>query len=141
MNRLDWLRENGMDTHNRVIQLCLAGSQAEFEGRIEAARDLYRQAWEAAGDDYEACVAAHYRARRLEDPQESLRWNQEALARARNVGDERVESFYPSLFLSLGQSYEMLGDQAEATHYYEMAAALGVNHIPDSSTAPKGEPE
>jgi tetratricopeptide (TPR) repeat protein len=141
MNRLDWLRENGMDTHNRVIQLCLAGSRAEFEGRIEAARDFYRQAWEAAGDDYEACVAAHYRARRLEDPQECLRWNQEALARAQAVGDARVQGFYPSLYLNLGQSYAALGDQAMAKRYYLLAAELGVNHIPDSSTAPEGESE
>lgn len=31
------------------------------------------------------------------------------MARAKAVGDERVDSFYPSLYLNLGQSYEALG--------------------------------
>lgn len=128
-----------MDKNNQVIQLCIAGSRAEFEGRIDSARALYRQAWEAAGNDYEACVAAHYRARRQEDPRESLRWNQEALARARKVGDERVRAFYPSLYLSLGQSYEALGEPAEAKRYYDLAAALGVDHVPASGAESEGD--
>ncbi len=37
-----------MDLDNPVIQLCLAGTQAEFEGRLDAARAAYRQAWELA---------------------------------------------------------------------------------------------
>ncbi len=60
------------------------------------------QAWEAPTDDYEACVAAHYEARHQEGPQDALHWNQEALARAEVVGDDRVRSFYPSLYLNMG---------------------------------------
>ncbi|RGC68468.1 hypothetical protein C5N14_13190 [Micromonospora sp. MW-13] len=33
-------------------------------------------------DDYDACVAAHYLARQQDDPEEILRWNQEALRHA-----------------------------------------------------------
>lgn len=117
-----------MDLNNPVVKLCVEGTRAEFEGRIEDARTLYMQAWAAARDDYEACVAAHYLARRQESPQARLHWNREALVRAAAVGDERVRSFYPSLYLNMGHAYEALGDLAEARRYYQLAAELGFVH-------------
>jgi tetratricopeptide (TPR) repeat protein len=117
-----------MDLDNPVIKLCLEGIRAEFEGRIEDARALSWQAWQASRDDFDACVAAHYVARYQEQPEEMLRWNQEALSRARAVDDSRVQGFYPSLYLNLGLSYELLGDQAEAQRYYQLAAELGAIH-------------
>ena len=117
-----------MDLNNPVIQLCLAGTQAEFENRPEAARSAYRQAWDLAQDDYEACVAAHYVARLQSDPEVTLHWNQVALARAEAVRDERVRSFYPSLYLNLGKSFEVLGNHAEAEKYYALASDLGFAH-------------
>ncbi len=117
-----------IDLDNPVIQLCLAGTRAEFNGQPDAARNAYQQAWNLAQDEYEACVAAHYVARLQFDPEVTLHWNQVALARAEAVGDERVRSFYPSLYLSLGQSYEVLGQQAEAEKYYTLAAELGFEH-------------
>jgi hypothetical protein len=118
----------GLDLENPVIKLCIAGTQAEFLGLNEEARALYLQAWEAARDDYEACIAAHYVARFQDDPAETLRWNREALERADAVGDERVKDFYPSFYLNIGLSHESLGDQVEADKYYALAAALGVVH-------------
>lgn len=82
---------------NPVIRLCAEGTRAEFEGRKEDARRLYREAWDVCKDDYDACVAAHYVARFQDAPEESLYWNREALARAERINDERVQSFYPSL--------------------------------------------
>jgi hypothetical protein len=117
-----------MDLNSRVVQLCLEGTRAEFEGRIDDARALYWQAWQEAKDDYEACVAAHYVARHQERPEDALCWNQEALMRADAVGDGRAQSFYPSLYLNLGQSHENLGNQSEASRYYALAAELGVVH-------------
>jgi len=64
------------------IQLCIASTRAEFAGRVDEARALAVQAWQAANDDFEACVAAHYVARYQDEPQAALDWNQEALARA-----------------------------------------------------------
>lgn len=52
-----------MDLDNPVIQLCMKGTQAEFEGQPENAHAFYLEAWELARDDYEACIAAHYVAR------------------------------------------------------------------------------
>jgi len=117
-----------MNIDNPVIKLCIEGTQAEFQGRIEDARALYRQAWELSRDDYESCIAAHYLARYQESIQETLYWNQEALIRANAVADERVRDFYPSLYLNLGHSYEMAGNQAEAQRYYNLAAELGFAH-------------
>ena len=117
-----------MDVNNPVIQLCLAGTRAEFEGRLDAARAAYRQAWELARDDYDACVTAHYVARLQSDPEVTLHWNQEALARAEVVADDRVRSFYPSLYLNLAWSYEVLGNETEAQKYYALASDLGFAH-------------
>jgi hypothetical protein len=120
-----------MDLDNPVVKLCAEGTQAEFEGRIDDARALYVQAWDAARDDYEACVAAHYVARRQPRPEDALRWNQEALIRADAVGDERVRDLYPSLYVSLGHSHEISGNLAEARRYYQLAADLGLVHQPE----------
>lgn len=117
-----------MDLNNPVVKLCAEGTRAEFAGRTDDARNLFMQAWEASKDDYDACVAAHYVARYQTSPQDTLHWNQEALARADAVGDDRVRSFYPSLYLNMGHSHEVLGNQAEARRYYELAAELGFVH-------------
>ena len=114
-----------MDLNNPVIQLCMEGTRAEFEQRLEEARLLYRQAWEARTDDYDACIAAHYVARFQQNAEETLRWNQIALERANAVHDERVKEFYPSLYLSLGHAHEISGNQVEAQKYYNLAADLG----------------
>jgi hypothetical protein len=53
------------------------------------------------------------------------------LEHANVVNDERVKEFYPSLYLNLGRSYELVGDQNEAQRYYNLAAKLGVIHQPD----------
>lgn len=120
-----------MDLNNPVIQLCMAGTRAEFEHCIEDACILYQQAWEARTDDYDACIAAHYVARFQDSAEESLQWNQISLEHADAVNDKRVKDFYPSLYLSLGHSYELVGNQSEAQRYYELAAELGVIHQPD----------
>jgi hypothetical protein len=120
-----------MDTDNPVVELCVAGSRAEFEGRPERARALYQRAWEAARNDYEACIAAHYVARFQDGDLDTLRWNEVALARAEAAkagGDGRVTSFFPSFYLSLGKAHEKLGNEARARHFYSLAQALGATH-------------
>jgi hypothetical protein len=112
-----------MDPDNPVVKLCAEGMQAEFAGRLDESGSLFIQAWQAAQDDFEACIAAHYLARRQVDFADNLHWNQVALARADAVADERVGQFYPSLYLNLGHSYEINGDPTEARRYYALAAA------------------
>ena len=120
-----------MDINNPVIKLCMEGTRAEFEHRIDDAKELYFQAWGARTDDYEACIAAHYAARFQKTPEETLQWNQTALDHANAVPDGRVKDFYPSLYLNLGQSYEALDDQVNAQKYYQLAVDLGVPHQPN----------
>jgi hypothetical protein len=120
----------GEENNSRSIRLCIDGTRAEFADHPEQARALYWQAWESSKTDYEACVAAHYVARFQDNLQDNLRWNLEALARAAAVGDERVQAFYPSLYINLGRSYELLGDQVQAEKYYALASSLGLTHEP-----------
>ncbi|MFJ9414977.1 hypothetical protein ACIRPT_12515 [Streptomyces sp. NPDC101227] len=119
-----------MDPELPVVRLCVAGMQAEAEGRTDAAYELFRQAWDAAGDDYEACIAAHYLARHQSSPEETLRWNQECLNRADLVADERVRGFYPSLYVNMGRAYRDLGQPALAYGYF-MRAAERVGELPE----------
>ena len=120
-----------MDLDNPVVQLCVAGTQAEFDGRINDAKALYLQAWGSARDDFEACVAAHYVARRQDNPEETLRWNELALARANAAADDRIQPFYASLYVNLGHSHEIIGNLTEARRFYKMAAERGLHHQED----------
>lgn len=117
-----------IDTNNPVVKLCIEGTRAEFAGRMDEAGACYQEAWESAKDDYEACIAAHYVARLQKDAQDIFHWNQEALERADQSGDDRVKDFYPSIYLNMGKSYELLGNHIEAQHYYTLAADLGYVH-------------
>jgi tetratricopeptide (TPR) repeat protein len=122
-----------MDSENPVVRLCVAVTQAEFAGQIDEARRLAWLAWQAASDDYEACIAAHYVARYQESREDALHWNQLALRCAQTVDDGRVAPFYPSLYLNMGRAYENLGDLAAAQAYYARAAELGVDHQGENS--------
>lgn len=111
-----------MDPENHVVKLCAAGMEAEFAGRVDDARRLFDEAWDAAQDDYEACIAAHYVARHQPTFADNLRWNEVALAHANAADGEQVRDFYPSLYLNLGHSYEVNGDLSAARLHYELAA-------------------
>ena len=111
-----------MDPENYVVKLCAAGMEAEFAGRIDDARRLFDEAWQAAQDDYEACIAAHYVARHQPTFADNLHWNEVALAHANAAYGEQVRDFYPSLYLNLGHAYEVNGDLAAARLHYELAA-------------------
>lgn len=110
-----------MDPDNPIVRLCSAGIEAECAGRADDARALYEQAWAEHRNDFEACIAAHYLARQQVDPRAVLRWNAEAVERAKASGDVRTSAFYPSLHLNFGWSFEMIGDQASARANYLLA--------------------
>jgi tetratricopeptide (TPR) repeat protein len=111
-----------LDPDNPVVQLCVDGMQAEAAGELDTARELFQQAWDARLDDVDACVAAHYLARRQTTAEDVLLWNQRALDHANAAGDERVRGFYPSLYLNMGWSCEQLGRSGEAQRWYVLAA-------------------
>jgi tetratricopeptide (TPR) repeat protein len=115
-----------MDLSSTSVQLCLQGTQAEFERRLDDARALFAKAWEAAVDDYDRSVAAHYVAHLELDIVVAHRWNQLALEYA--LADERASEFLGSLYVSLGDTYERLGDSNEAERCFDEAAKHGVEH-------------
>lgn len=117
------------DPENIVVQLCAQGMQAETEGRDVQARDLFLQAWEAAEDDYDACIAAHYLARHQPTPQETLRWNQECLTRADKVGDDRVRGFYASLHGNMARAHRDLNQIKQAREHF-LSAAKHIDDVP-----------
>jgi tetratricopeptide (TPR) repeat protein len=123
-----------MDPENPIIRLCTQGMLAETEGRQAEARELFRTAWESAGDDYERCVAAHYLARHQPDAAQTLEWNQECLRLADAVGDARVAEFYPSLHLNLARSLTDLGRTDEAAEQFRLASAR-LDDVPDGEYA------
>ena len=111
-----------MDPDNPIVRLCVEGMKAEGAGQPDRAHALFEQAWENARDDFERCVAAHYVARHQATPEDTLLWNQESLRRAQAVERDKVQAFFPSLYLNLGHSYEILGNHERAGHYYDLAA-------------------
>jgi tetratricopeptide (TPR) repeat protein len=121
--------EVSMDSRNPVIVLCVAGMTAEARGHQEDARALFRQAWESSTDDFERCVAAHFLARHQDNATQTLAWHRAALAHAQQVGDERVQGFFASLYLNLGWAHEQLEQWEEArdayAHAAESTASLG----------------
>lgn len=110
-----------LDPNNSVVQLCAEGMQAESDGDAGRAAELFREAWDAAGDPYERCIAAHYVARHQANESDRLLWNHRSLDEADLVGDDRVEGLYPSLLLNLGHSLEMTGDRERAREHYARA--------------------
>jgi hypothetical protein len=93
---------------NKVMDLCMEGMATEGAGDVEGAKRLFQQAWDAREDDFDACVAAHYMARHALTIETRIEWNERALQHAEAVRDDRVTSFYPSLYLNLGTAYEEL---------------------------------
>jgi hypothetical protein len=121
-----------MDITNPVLKLCLDGIQAETSGVTRLACTFYMQAWDQRKDDYDACVAAHYLARQQETSEGLLHWNMVSLTHAESVSNESVSSFYPSLYLNIGKSYELLGKSEEARKYYQLAATKVSDLTPGS---------
>ena len=110
------------DPNNAVVQLCVKGMTAEGEGKIDEAKQLFQQAWDAATDNFEAFTAAHYLARNQADPNIELKWNLQALRLADTLNDDGTNAHYPSLYLNAGKSYETLGDMEQAAGFYQKAA-------------------
>ncbi|MEP6754122.1 MAG: hypothetical protein ABJA67_01370 [Chthonomonadales bacterium] len=93
----------------------------ESRGQSVEAASLFMQAWQIAMDDFEASIAAHYVARHQDSPEKALHWNQISIDRANLASEEKVRSFYPSLYLNMGKAHEDLSHLAEAEHFYKLA--------------------
>lgn len=101
----------------------------EQEGKVNLAQKIFIEAWNVASNNHEKCIAAHFVARNQDNPEETLRWNMEALNKADKVQKEEMKAYYPSLYLCIGISYESLKNYTEAKKYYDLA----FENIPDLS--------
>jgi hypothetical protein len=97
------------DPENKIVKLCADGMQAEATGDlVEAAKQCFEEAWNAAADDFERFTSAHFLARAQTHPQLNLQWNLDALKYAEAMDDEATRGHYPSLYLNIAKSYETL---------------------------------
>ena len=108
-----------LEGDNEVVKLCAEGIM--LEGERDKATQLYERAWEAANNDAEFMIAAHYMARVQNDEFETLRWNLLSLHHAEAVPDEEVKSYLPSLYLNIAKSYEDLHNKEESIINYRLA--------------------
>ena len=121
-----------LDLSNPVVAAVGRGTRSEMAGDREGARAAYTEAWNAAKDDLERCIAAHFVPRTIDDPREKLRWNEDALRYAVAVGDERVTGFFASLHASIGQARLGLGDAAGAQDALRQAEA-NLESVPEGA--------
>lgn len=105
---------------------------AETAGDAAGARVAYEEAWAATSNDFERCIAAHYVPRVIDDAHEKLRWNEDALAFANAVGDERVTSFLPSLHAGVGMCLLDMGDAVGAVEALE-AGMRSIDAVPEDA--------
>lgn len=110
-----------IDGDSVVAQLCAAG--IAIDGDAVAAGALFRQAWDARRDDFDASIAAHFLARHQPSLDESLHWNRVAAEHAEAVTDERAKPLLASLYLNLADNYVALGDSANASIVSEQGIA------------------
>jgi hypothetical protein len=131
---------NTIDPQNRVVRSCVLGMEREQEGRHEEALQLFMLAWHESTSAFERSIAAHYVARHQTTPESTLHWNQESLTNADAVGDDRIQDFYPSLYLNLGKSHEDLGNLKDARRFYALAAERigGLPETPLTDTVRRG---
>jgi tetratricopeptide (TPR) repeat protein len=121
-----------LDPNNPIVRLCIEGMACEQKGELARALALFQQAWAESIDPFDACVAAHYVARRQDAPADVLHWNQVALEKANESDAEAVRGFFASLYLNLGKSHEDLGNLAEAGDFYLLAQAA-IDVLPEGS--------
>ena len=117
-----------IDPNNPVVALCAAGMAVE--GDVDAARQLFEQAWAARRDDYDASIAAHFLARVQPTVASRLEWNTVAARHVEAVPDERGRAFKASLYLNLGDACLAAGDVA-AAHDAAVRAVAGIADLPE----------
>jgi len=116
------------DAENHVVKLCAKG--IELEGEPEKASYYYRKAWDAAMNNEERFIAAHYVARIQDTTFEKVKWDQIALNEALTIEKEYVKAAFPSLYLNLGKCYEDMTDFKMAMEYYEQGLTFS-NYLND----------
>jgi hypothetical protein len=113
--------------NNNVVKLCLQGMGMEDNGKPEEAAKLFLHAWDAATNDFEKFLAAHYVARHQKNVSDKLKWLETALRCALKINDDSVKSAFPSLYQSIAKCYHELNEPEKAKAHDELAASFKYN--------------
>jgi len=117
--------------NNPVIKLCLQGMGMEEAAKPEQAKQRFLQAWNAATNDFEKFIAAHYVARHQDTVAAKLQWLETALRyavtiNAVTINDDSVKSAFPALYSNIARCYEALNDPINAKKNAELATSFRV---------------
>lgn len=115
---------------NAIVRLCLQGMAME-ESQPQAALNVFLQAWNEAGDDYERFLAAFFVARRQENHSEQLQWYETALQLALKEKDPGITPALPVLYEALARCHETAHQAEQAKRFRTLAA--GVSETPDEA--------
>jgi len=107
--------------NNHVVRLCMQGMDRQSNAKPEEANGLFLQAWSEATNDFERFIAAHFVARHQANLADKLQWFQMALQFALKVNDNSVAAAFPSLYASIAECQEALGDHANAKTNHDLA--------------------
>lgn len=110
-----------MEENNPVLKLIQKGKKLEKTGNTSLANKIFEKAWNISSDNHERCISAHFLARNQSNFNDSLKWNILALNKAKTVKKEIIKSYFPSLYLCIGISYENLHKHKTAKKYYDLA--------------------
>ncbi|MFW0796530.1 hypothetical protein AAFP30_22165 [Gordonia sp. CPCC 205515] len=118
-----------------VLAWCERGVTAESVGLFADADIAYRNAWNAALEPYERCLAAYHLARVQPTPGQQLDWNRIALDHASTADPKAVAEMLPSLQLAAASAARAAGDVSAARRSY-IAAAQAHSQESDSTSGP-----
>ena len=107
--------------NNHVVQLCIQGRSMEENGKPEEASSIFLQAWDAATNDFEKFLAAHFVARHQKNVHDKLKWLDTALQLALKINNDNVNGALPSLYLKIATCYGELGDIDKANKYQQLS--------------------
>lgn len=109
---------------NHVVKMCIQGMAMEESGNPDEASKLFLQAWNEATNDFERFIASHYVARHQKNVAGKLKWFEAALALAKKLDNDAVNSALPALHLNIARCYEELGEPGKAEENHERAVSL-----------------
>ncbi len=107
--------------NNDIVKLCLQGMDLEGKSKPEEASRIFLQAWNEATNDFEKFTAAYYVARHQKNISDKLKWLETALQLALKINNDSVKGAFASLYVSIAECYEDLGDLDRAKKNYELA--------------------
>ncbi|MCH7870128.1 MAG: hypothetical protein IID33_00350 [Planctomycetes bacterium] len=129
LDEADGLIGDGM-TVARVRSLLERGRVFNSNKQPGKARPLFLAAWESAsssGEDFYAVDAAHMLGI-VDQGDDSLAWNEKAIALAERSNNEKANGWLGSLYNNTGWTYHEMSRFADALHFHEKNLAWHEQH-------------